>query len=108
VGYDLNYAHGDKREEKAKLVATVTEPKSGRVLEVLTTEPGIQFYSGNFLDGKVKGKGGAVYNQYQAFCLEDQFFPDSPNQKTFPSVVLKPDGRYTHTTVYKLGVAKAK
>ncbi len=106
VGYDLNYAHGTKREEKPKLVATVTEPTSGRVLEVLTTEPGIQFYSGNFLDGKVTGKGGAVYKQYQAFCLEDQFFPDSPNQKDFPSVVLKPGDTYTHATVYKLGVAK--
>lgn len=106
VGYDLNYVHGTKREAAAKLVATVTEPKSGRVLEVLTTEPGVQFYSGNFLDGKVKGKGGAVYNQYQAFCLEDQFFPDSPNQKDFPSITLKPGDTYTHTTVYKLGVKK--
>lgn len=106
VGYDLNYAHGSKREEKARLVATVTEPASGRVLEVFSTEPGIQFYSGNFLDGKVKGKGGAVYQQYQAFCLEDQFFPDSPNQKAFPSVVLKPGDTYTHATVYKLGVKK--
>lgn len=108
VGYDLNYVHGSKREAKPKLVATVTEPKSGRTLEVLTTEPGIQFYSGNFLDGKVKGKGGAVYSQYHAFCLEDQFFPDSPNQKDFPSITLKPGDTYTHTTVYKLGVAKAK
>ncbi len=106
VGYDLNYAHGTKREEKARLVATVTEPTSGRVLEVLTTEPGVQFYSGNFLDGKVTGKGGAVYKQYQAFCLEDQFFPDSPNQKDFPSITLKPGETYTHATVYKLGVAK--
>lgn len=106
VGYDLNYAHGTKREEKPKLVATVTEPTSGRVLEVQTTEPGIQFYSGNFLKGDFKGKGGAVYKQYQAFCLEDQFFPDSPNQKDFPSITLKPGDKYTHTTVYKLGVAK--
>lgn len=106
VGYDLNYVHGTKREEKAKVVATVTEPKGGRTLEVSTTEPGVQFYSGNFLDGKVKGKGGAVYAQYQAFCLEDQFFPDSPNQKDFPSITLKPGDTYTHTTVYKLGVAK--
>jgi aldose 1-epimerase len=106
VGYDLNYVHGDKREAAPKLVATVTEAKSGRVLEVLTTEPGVQFYSGNFLDGKVKGKGGAVYSQYQAFCLEDQFFPDSPNQKDFPSITLKPGDTYTHSTVYKLGVKK--
>jgi aldose 1-epimerase len=106
VGYDLNYVHGMKREAVPKLVATVTEPTGGRVLEVLSTEPGVQFYSGNFLDGKVKGKGGAVYKQYQAFCLEDQFFPDSPNQKDFPSVTLKPGDTYTHGTVYKLGVKK--
>jgi aldose 1-epimerase len=56
----------------------------------------------------VKGKGGTVYKQYQAFCLEDQFFPDSPNQKDFPSITLKPGDTYTHTTVYKLGVAEAK
>ncbi|MCU0704692.1 MAG: galactose mutarotase [Fimbriiglobus sp.] len=106
VGYDLNYAHGEKREAAPKLVATVTEAKSGRVLEVLTTEPGIQFYTGNFLDGKVAGKGGATYPQYGAFCLEAQFFPDSPNQPTFPSVTLKPGDKYTQTTIYKLGVAK--
>ena len=106
VGYDLNYMHGTKRTDKPQLAATVTEPTSGRVLEVSTTEPGIQFYTGNFLDGKVKGKGGAVYKQYNAFCLEDQFFPDSPNQKDFPSITLKPGDRYTHTTVYKLSVAK--
>lgn len=104
VGYDLNYVHGSKREEKPKLAATVTEPTSGRVLELFTTEPGVQFYTGNFLDGTLKGKGGAVYKQYNAFCLEDQFFPDSPNQKDFPSVTLKPGDTYTHTTVYKLGV----
>ena len=82
------------------------EPKSGRRLTVLTTEPGVQFYSGNFLDGKVKGKGGAVYNQYNGFCLEAQFFPDSPNQTAFPSIVLKPGTEYKQTTIYKLGVAK--
>lgn len=106
VGYDLNYVHGEKRVDVPKLVATVTEPKSGRVLEVFTTEPGIQLYTGNFLDGKTKGKGGAAYNQYGAFCLEAQFFPDSPNKSEFPSIVLKPGEEYRQTTVYKFGVKK--
>ena len=108
VGYDLNFVHGDKRLAKPALVATVAEPKTGRTLEVLTTEPGVQFYTGNFLDGKAKGKGGATYEQYGAFCLEAQFFPDSPNQPMFPSVVLKPGEEYTQTTVYKFGVAEKK
>jgi len=106
VGYDLNYVVGDKRIATPKLVATVTEPKSGRVLEVLSTEPGLQFYTGNFLDGKDKGKGGAVYPQYGAFCLEAQFFPNSPNLKEFPSITLKPGEEYKQTTIYKLSVKK--
>jgi aldose 1-epimerase len=106
VGYDLNYVHGDKRIDQPKWVATVTEPKSGRTLEVLTTEPGIQFYTGNFLDGKTKGKGGAAYPQYGAFCLESQFFPDSPNKPEFPSIVLKPGEEYRQTTIYKFATAK--
>lgn len=106
VGYDLNYVHGDKRIDNPKWVATVTEPKSGRTLEVLTTEPGIQFYTGNFLDGKTKGKGGAAYPQYGAFCLESQFFPDSPNKPEFPTIVLKPGEEYRQTTIYKFGTAK--
>ena len=106
VGYDLNYVHGDKRTADLKWCATVTEPKSGRTLEVTTREPGVQFYTGNFLDGKVKGKGGTVYNQYQAFCLETQFFPDSPNKPDFPSITLKPGDEYKTTTVYKFGTVK--
>lgn len=106
VGYDLNYVHGDKRLDAPRWVATVTEPKSGRTLEVLTTEPGVQFYTGNFLDGKTKGKGGFAYPQYGAFCLEAQFFPDSPNRPEFPGIVLKPGDEYRQTTVYKFGVAK--
>ena len=105
-GYDLNFVHGDKRTAKPKLVATVTDPKSGRVLEVLTTEPGIQFYTGIHLDGKEKGKGGAAYPQSGAFCLEAQFFPDSPNHKEFPSIALKPGEEYTQTTIYKLSAKK--
>lgn len=106
VGYDLNYVHGTKREENPRLVATVTEPKSGRVMEVLTTEPGVQFYSGNFLDGTNVGKGGAVYKQYNGFCLETQFFPDSPNQPNFPSITLKPGEEYRQTTVYRFKTGK--
>lgn len=106
VGYDLNYVHGDKRTAEPQLVATVTEPKSGRTLEVLTVEPGVQFYTGNFLDGKLKGKGGAVYKQYQAFCLETQHFPNSPNVKEFPSIELKPGEEYKTTTTFKFGVKK--
>ena len=88
----------------AKLVddfrARVRDPRSGRVMEVLTTEQGLQFYSGNFLNGKDKGKGGAAYNKHAGFCLEAQHFPDSINQKAFPSVVLKPGQTYKQTTVY--------
>ncbi len=102
-GYDLNYVL-DSEGKKLALAATVTEPKSGRVLEMYTTEPGVQFYTGNFLDGKTKAKGKAKYDQYAAFCLEAQHFPDSVNQKNFPSVVLKPGDTYTQTTVYKFSV----
>jgi aldose 1-epimerase len=79
----------------------VTEPKSGRVMEVSTTEPGVQFYTGNFLDGSVKGKGGKAYPFRNGFCLETQHFPDSPNQPSFPTTVLKPGQTYKSSTVYK-------
>lgn len=104
-GYDLNYVLAGEAG-KLRLAATVTEPTSGRVLKVHTTEPGVQFYSGNFLDGKQKGKGGVKYGQYGGFCLETQHYPDSINQKAFPSVVLEPGKTYAHTTVYGFGVAK--
>jgi aldose 1-epimerase len=104
VGYDLNYV---LREGKGlRLAARVTDPKSGRVMEVLTTEPGIQLYTGNFLDGKTKGKGGATYKQYGGFCLETQHFPDSINQKNFPSIVLQPGKTYEQTTVYAFSIQK--
>ena len=105
-GYDHNFVHADARLAEPKKVATVTEPVSGRVLEVSTTEPGVQLYTGNFLDGKAPGKGGASYPRHGGFCLECQMFPDSPNQPAFPSVVLRPGQTYRQTTVYKLGVAK--
>ena len=88
------------------LAARVMEPESGRVMEVLTTQPGMQFYTGNFLDGTVHGKGGKVYGRRSAFCLETQHFPDSPNQPKFPSAELKPGQTYRQTTVYKFSTAK--
>src|SRR5262249_6085811 len=100
-GYDINYVIDDWDGKKLKRAARVREAKSGRVMETLTTEPGVQFYTGNFLDGKVKGKGGAVYRKHAGFCLEAQHFPDSPNKKEFPSVVLKPGQKYRQTTVYR-------
>jgi aldose 1-epimerase len=98
-GYDHNYVLNNS-SGKLALAASVYEPNSGRVLEIYTTEPGLQFYSGNFLDGTLKGKG-AVYNKYAGFCLEAQHFPDSPNEPNFPSVVLKPGQKYTQLTVHK-------
>jgi aldose 1-epimerase len=83
------------------LVAEAYDPKSGRVLQVLSTEPGVQFYSGNFLDGTIQGKGGKVYNHRYGFCLETQHFPDSPNHPKFPSTTLKPGQTYSTTTVFK-------
>jgi aldose 1-epimerase len=73
-------------------------------MEVFTTEPGLQFYSGNFLDGSIKGKGGQDYPRRSGFCLEAQHFPDSPNEPKFPSTVLRPGQRYSQTTVYKFTV----
>jgi len=101
-GYDHNYVL-NKPDDSLTLAASVYEPKTGRVMEIFTTEPGIQFYSGNFLDGSNKGKG-AVYNKHNGFCLETQHFPDSPNKPNFPSVVLKPGEKYTHLTVHKFSV----
>ena len=84
-----------------KLAATVYEPTSGRFMEVYTTEPGLQFYSGNFLDGTITGKDGMVYKHRTGFCLETQHFPDSPNKPNFPSTVLKPGEKYSSETIYK-------
>jgi aldose 1-epimerase len=98
-GYDHNYVLSDSVTQLRKVV-WVKEPVSGRVMEVFTTEPGVQFYSGNFLNGILTGSGNIKYNQHWGFCLETQHFPDSPNQPTFPSTVLMPGQRYKHTTVY--------
>jgi aldose 1-epimerase len=99
-GYDHNFVLGGGGKKLA-LAARVREPKTGRVMEMYTTEPGVQFYTGNFLDGKLKGKGGVVYAKHQAFCLEAQHFPDSVNHANFPSMILRPGKTYTQTTVYK-------
>jgi len=98
-GYDHNYVL-NSQDGSLALAARVSDPKTGRVMEVYTTEPGIQFYTGNFLDGSNKGKG-AVYNKHAAFCLETQHYPDSPNKPDWPSVVLRPGQTYRHTTVYR-------
>lgn len=100
LGYDHNFVLS-KPAGKMGLAARVYEPATGRVLEVLTTEPGVQFYSGNFLDGKNVGKGGRAYKHRYGFCLETQHFPDSPNQPKFPSTILEPGKQYRTTTVYK-------
>ncbi|MDX1978717.1 MAG: aldose epimerase family protein [Bryobacteraceae bacterium] len=102
-GYDHNYALNGAAGTLRKVVE-VHEPTSGRLMEVSTDQPGVQFYTGNFLDGSLTGKGGKIYQKRYGFCLETQHFPDSPNQKAFPSVVLKPGERYQSTTVYKFSL----
>jgi aldose 1-epimerase len=105
-GYDHNWVLDKKSPNTMSLAARAYDPQSGRVLEVSTTEPGVQFYSGNFLDGTVRGKDGKVYAYRSAFCLETQHFPDSPNQKNFPSTELKPGQTLHSTSIYKFTVQK--
>lgn len=100
-GYDHNFVL--HRNQELHLAATVHEPGSGRTLEVITTEPGLQFYSGNFLDGSDLGKEGFAYEKHGGFCLETQHFPDSPNHSNFPSSVLGPGELYHSTTLYRFG-----
>jgi aldose 1-epimerase len=102
-GYDHNWVL-TRTGDGLSLVARVVEPTSGRTLEVATTEPGVQFYTGNFLDGTISGKDGQVYAHRSGFCLETQHYPDSPNQPAFPSTVLRPGQRYASTTVFTFGV----
>ena len=103
-GYDHNWVL-NKPMGQLGLAARVSEPTTGRVLEVLTTEPGLQFYTGNFLDGTLKGKGGWVYQFRNAFCMEPQHYPDSPNHPEFPSVVLKPGKTYKNTIIYRFSTS---
>jgi aldose 1-epimerase len=100
-GYDHNWVLRRSDHAGLQLAAVAFEPSSGRVLEVLTTEPGVQFYSGNFLDGSAHGKGGQAYNHRTGFCLETQHFPDSPNHKNFPSTVLKAGQTYRSSTIFR-------
>ncbi len=104
-GYDHNFVL-DKKPGELALAAAVYEPATGRTLEVWTTEPGIQFYGGNFLDGTLKGKSGKTYVHRGGFFLETQHFPDSPNRPEFPSTILRPGETYRSTTVYKFGVRR--
>jgi aldose 1-epimerase len=99
-GYDHNWVLNNQDGTLA-LAARVYEPVTGRVMEVYTTEPGLQFYTGNFLDGSQVGKGGVAYEHRSGFCLETQHYPDSPNRPEFPSTVLEPGEVYTQTTIYR-------
>ena len=101
-GYDHNWELEKKgKSDSPQLAARVTEPKSGRILEVLTTEPGLQFYSGNFLDGTERGKGNKSYAHRSALCMETQHFPDSPNHSNFSPATLEPGKKYSSTTVFR-------
>jgi aldose 1-epimerase len=104
-GYDHNWVL-NKPLHQLGVAAKVVEPTTGRVMEVLTTEPATQFYTGNFLDGTITGKGGWVYQPRNGFCFEPQHFPDSPNHPTFPSTVVKPGKTYTNTIIYRFSVEK--
>jgi len=106
AGYDHNFVL-NKLSGKLGLAAEVYESTSGRMMRVYTTEPGVQFYSGNFLNGAI-GKQGLAYPRRSGFCLETQHYPDSPNKPGFPSTVLRPGGRYTQTTIYQFSVRKGR
>jgi aldose 1-epimerase len=101
-GYDHNYVLNNAG--KFGKVAELYEPVTGRVMEVFTTEPGMQFYSGNFLEGSIVGEKGLVYQKHHGLCLETQHFPDSPNQPQFPNAILRPGETYKQLTIYKFGV----
>jgi aldose 1-epimerase len=100
AGYDHNFVINGQ-PGTLRLGGRVTDPKTGRVLEFWTTQPAVQLYTGNFLDGSVKGISGKPYKRHDALCLETQHFPDSPNHPDFPTTTLKPGETFTSTTVYK-------
>ena len=104
-GYDHNYCLPAGRTTAPRLAARVAHPGSGRVMELLTDQPGLQFYSGNFLDGTAHGKYGRLHRQSDAFCLEPQAWPDTPNQPDFPSARLDPGQTYRHTSIYRFTAA---
>ncbi len=102
-GYDINFVI-NQEDDKINKVADLSHSGTGRLVEVFSTEPGVQFYTGNFLDGTLKGKNGIIYDKHMGVCLETQHFPDSPNKKGFPSTILAPGEPYSQTTVYKFGI----
>jgi aldose 1-epimerase len=99
-GFDVNYVINDSGQEYTQ-AATVKDSKSGRIMRVFTSQPGIQFYSGNFLDGSFTGKGGIKYEKHFGFCLETQHFPDALNNPNFGSIILEPGREYKETAIYK-------
>jgi aldose 1-epimerase len=108
-GYDHNWVLDKKNPGELSLAARVHEPESGRIMEVWTTEPGVQFYGGNFLDGSSVGKGGAAYHRRNGFCIETQHFPDAVNQQGrpgWPSVLLQPGETYTQRTIHWFSCAR--
>lgn len=104
IGYDHTYVLADA-PRTLTFAARATDPKSGRFVEILTTEPGVQLYTGNYLDGTLTGKGGAVYRKHAGFCLETQHFPDSVNQPSYPSTILRPGETFRSTTVIRCGAS---
>jgi aldose 1-epimerase len=100
-GYDHNYVLNAEGNPRIIAIGSLFDPKTGRLMEASTTEPGVQLYSGNYLDGKLTGKGGAVYKKHAGLCLEAQHYPDAVNQPKFPSIILQPGKAYKQTTVYK-------
>ncbi len=104
-GYDHNYILNEAENKELTFASKLKDPKSGRTMEIYTEEPGLQFYSGNFLDGSQKS-GDWVFEQYNGLCLETQHFPDSPNHENFPSTILSPDETYQTTTIMVFGVDK--
>jgi aldose 1-epimerase len=100
-GYDHNFCLNKEAGDELSFCARAEDPVSGRVMEVYTTEPGVQFYSANFLDGTLKGKNGCMYERRSGFCLETQHYPDSPNQPQFPETILKPGTSFRSQTIYK-------
>jgi aldose 1-epimerase len=105
-GYDHNYVLNQRTPGLLTPCAELHDPSSGRVMTIHTTEPGVQLYTGNYLDGKTVGKGGKAYGKHSALCLETQHFPDSPNQPKFPTTVLRPRENYHQTTTHKFSVRK--
>jgi aldose 1-epimerase len=105
-GYDHNWVLSRTSGSGLQYAVRVVDPKTGRTLDIATTEPGVQFYTGNFLDGSITGKGGRVYRHRSGFCLETQHYPDSPNHPNFPSTILQPGRAYSSKTVFTFGATK--